>query len=118
MGAQGISSKELFFTAITNKSVFGTKFVESTTIIAEDLCVFRLIRSLENQHRLFGGKGCKLHGFFLGNIAYQPQYATKKRIFITFGPDNLKSHDCSISVCLFLYSAHCFGDSHLTLTLI
>jgi hypothetical protein len=37
-----------FFTPITNKSVFGTKFVESTAIIAEDLCVFRLIRSLIN----------------------------------------------------------------------
>lgn len=52
-----------FFTPITNKSVFGTKFVESTAIIAEDLCVFRLIRSLINQHRLFGGIGCNFHGF-------------------------------------------------------
>ena len=51
-----------FYTPITNKSVFGAEFVESTAIIAEDLCVFRLIRSLVNQHRPFGGRGCSFRG--------------------------------------------------------
>jgi len=55
--------QRVFFTPITNKSVFGKKFVESTGIIAEDLCVFRLIRSLLNQHRLFGRRGCNFRDF-------------------------------------------------------
>ena len=56
--------------------------------------------------------------FFLGNIAYKPQYVKKKSILITYGLDNLKSRDFSIDVCLFVYSAYCFADNHLTLTLI
>ena len=51
-----------FFTPNTNKSEFGTQFVESTAIIAEDLCVLRLIYSLVNHHRLFGGRGCHFQG--------------------------------------------------------
>jgi len=68
------------FTQITNKSVFGTKFVESTAIIADDLCVFRLVRSLVNQHRLFGGMGCNFHGFS-SDISLINNNTQRRRVF-------------------------------------